>query len=110
MEPRPRDTRTDRLSPEGLATGRALVIEPAVRKAEARAAPFERDPAARLDEAIGLARAIDLDVADSGIVMLTAVRPATYLGTGESAQSITTIPASWVLTSPAISSTLPVPR
>jgi len=54
-----------------------------VRKAAARAAYSERDPAARLDEAIGLARAIDLDVADSGIVMLTAVRPATYLGTGK---------------------------
>jgi GTP-binding protein HflX len=83
LEPRPRDTRTDRLSREGLATGRALVIEPVVRKAAARAAPFERDPAARLDEAVGLARAIDLDVADSGIVMLAAVRPATYLGTGK---------------------------
>ena len=77
MEPRPRDTRTDRLSPEGLATGRALVIEPVVRKAAARAAPFERDPAARLDEAVGLARAIDLDVADSGIVMLAAVLAVT---------------------------------
>jgi GTPase len=83
LEPRRRDTRTDRLSPEGLATGRALVIEPVVRKAAARAASFERDPAARLDEAVGLARAIDLDVADSGIVMLAAVRPATYLGTGK---------------------------
>jgi GTP-binding protein HflX len=83
LEPRRRDTRTDRLSPEGLATGRALVIEPVVRKAAARAASFERDPAARLDEAVGIARAIDLDVAGSGIVMLAAVRPATYLGTGK---------------------------
>jgi hypothetical protein len=32
LEPRRRDARTDRLSPEGLATGRALVIEPVVRK------------------------------------------------------------------------------
>jgi GTP-binding protein HflX len=66
-----------------LATGRALVIEPVVRKAAARAASSERDPAARLDEAVGLARAIDLDVAESGIVMLAAVRPATYLGSGK---------------------------
>jgi GTPase len=83
LEPRRRDTRTDRLSPEGLATGRALVIEPVVRRAAARLAPSARDAAARLDEAVGLARAIDLDVADSGIVMIAAVRPATYLGTGK---------------------------
>jgi GTPase len=66
-----------------LATGRALVIEPVVRKAPTRAASSERDPAARLDEAVGLARAIDLDVAESGIVMLAALRPATYLGSGK---------------------------
>jgi GTPase len=83
LEPRRRDTRTDRLSRDGLATGRALVIEPVVRKAAARAAPFERDAAARLDEAVGLARAIDLEVAESGIVPLTAVRAATYLGSGK---------------------------
>jgi GTPase len=84
LEPRRRDTRSDQLSPTGLATGRALVIEPAVRQAAAAgAATAERDPAARLDEAVGLARAIDLDVAESGIVMLSAVRPATYLGKGK---------------------------
>ena len=83
MEPRRRDTRTDRLSPEGLATGRALVIEPVVRKAAARAAPFERDAAARLEEAVGLARAIDLDVVDFGIVPINEIRPATYLGRGK---------------------------
>ncbi len=83
MEPRRRDPRTDRLSPAGLATGRALVIEPVVRQAAARTAPSEREPAARLDEAVGLARAIDLDVAESGIVMLGAIRPATYLGKGK---------------------------
>ena len=42
-----------------------------------------RPPAARLDEAVGLARAIDLDVEQSGIVMLGALRPATYLGKGK---------------------------
>jgi len=83
LEPRRRDTRVNQLSPTGLGTGRALVIEPVVRKAAARAASSERDPAARLDEAVGLARAIDLDVAESGIVMLAAVRPATYLGSGK---------------------------
>ncbi len=42
-----------------------------------------RSPQARLDEAVGLALAIDLEVADSGLVTLAAVRPATYLGKGK---------------------------
>jgi GTPase len=88
LEPR-RDTRADRLSPSGpsgSATGRALVIEPALRRGgadHARAAAAERGPAAKLDEAVGLARAIDLEVEQSGIVMLSALRPATYLGKGK---------------------------
>ena len=83
MEPRRRDTRSDRLSSAGSATGRALVIEPALRRTVARAAATERTPTARLDEAVGLARAIALDVEQSGLVMLNAVRPATYLGKGK---------------------------
>ena len=83
MEPRRRDPRSDRLSPAGSATGRALVIEPVVRRTAARATPSDRAPAARLDEAVGLAIAIDLDVAQAGIVMLGAIRPATYLGKGK---------------------------
>ena len=42
-----------------------------------------RVPAARLEEAAGLARAIDLDVVDAGIAQLNAIRPATYLGKGK---------------------------
>ena len=83
MEPRRRDTRSDRLSAARSATGRALVIEPVLRRSAARVATGERAPAARLDEAVGLARAIDLDVGQSGVVMLSAVRPATYLGKGK---------------------------
>jgi GTPase len=63
-----------------------LVIEPALRRAAhngARAVAAERTPAAKLDEAVGLARAIDLEVEQSGIVMLNALRPATYLGKGK---------------------------
>jgi GTP-binding protein HflX len=41
--------------------------------------PFE----ARLDEAVGLAMAIDLHVVDSSLVSLTALRPATYIGKGK---------------------------
>ena len=43
----------------------------------------ERDPEARLEEAVGLARAIDLKVVHSGIVAINQVRPATYIGTGK---------------------------
>ena len=83
MEPRPRDTRADRLNPIGSSTGRALVIEPVLRRATARTASTERTPEAKLDEAVGLARAIDLDVGQAGIVMLRALHPATYLSKGK---------------------------
>ena len=88
MEPRRRDSRADRLTPArpDAATGRALVLEPVLRsgsRGAARLAAVERTPAAKLDEAVGLARAIDLDVAQAGIVMLSALRPATYLGKGK---------------------------
>ncbi len=43
----------------------------------------ERTPAEKLDEAVGLARAIDLDVAQAGVVALNAARPATLLGKGK---------------------------
>jgi GTPase len=42
-----------------------------------------RDFEARLDEAKGLARAIDLEVADALIAPLSEIRPATYLGKGK---------------------------
>ena len=58
-----------------------------LRRTEARAksgeGPADRTAAAKLDEAVGLARAIDLDVAHSGVVMLGQLRPATYLGKGK---------------------------
>jgi GTPase len=59
------------------------VIEPALRRSAATATPSDRTPAARLDEAVGLARAIDLEVEEAGIVMLGALRPATYIGKGK---------------------------
>jgi GTP-binding protein HflX len=86
LEPRRRDNRADRLSPsdrEGSATGRALVIEPALRRRSTQRAAAERTPAAKLDEAVGLARAVDLDVAQAGIVAFSALRPSTYFGKGK---------------------------
>src|ERR1700734_3212965 len=58
-----------------------------LRRVEARAksgaGSADRTSTAKLDEAVGLARAIDLDVAHSGIIMLGTLRPATYLGKGK---------------------------
>jgi GTPase len=42
-----------------------------------------RSPEARREEAVGLARAIDLNVVASEIASLTAIRPASYLGKGK---------------------------
>jgi GTPase len=44
---------------------------------------LSRSPSARLDEAVGLARAIDLAVVGAETVSLNAVRPATYIGKGK---------------------------
>ena len=49
----------------------------------ASSASVVRDPAARLDEAAGLAAAIDLDVIEAVVAPLSEVRPATYLGKGK---------------------------
>ena len=92
MEPRRFDRAGDRLlAPGGSETGRALVIEPHLRGTaaaparaggtHAKAAPLTPD--ARLDEAIGLARAIDLSVVASGVVPLGGIRPATFIGKGK---------------------------
>jgi len=90
LEPRRFNRRTDR--PDGDAhpatTGRALVIEPYLRRppvspSERAAAEPTRAPSARLEEAVGLALAIDLDVVESGLVPLTERRPATYIGSGK---------------------------
>jgi len=84
LELRRRDPRADRLSPPGSETGRAIVVGPYRRAAtRGEAVRNTRAPAARLDEAVGLARAIDLAVVEAGIVPINEVRPATYLGKGK---------------------------
>jgi len=56
-----------------------------MRRGEADAQRDEhvRDFEARLEEAKGLARAIDLEVADALIAPIAQIRPATYLGKGK---------------------------
>jgi GTP-binding protein HflX len=90
LEPRRRDTRSDRLRPAGAGAPitRAIVLGPYARAlppraVEARARIAMRSPAARLEEAVGLARAIDLEIAQAGIVPVAQIRPATYFGKGK---------------------------
>jgi GTP-binding protein HflX len=80
LEPRRRDKHQPPLSPSEGSTGRAIVIGPYMRE---RSAMEGRAPDARLEEAVGLARAIDLDVVASGLVTLSQLRPATYIGKGK---------------------------
>jgi len=65
---------------------RAAVIVPVLKAARAKpdpAAPAPRSDEARLEEAIGLARAIDLTVAFSAIVPVSQPKPGTLLGSGK---------------------------
>ena len=65
-----------------------MVVGPYLRRRpsrglSARPADGERSPEARLEEAVGLAGAIDLHVVEEGIAPLGEIRPATYLGKGK---------------------------
>ena len=64
----------------GRAAGssRALVLHPVLRGA----VEGPRTPEMRLEEAVGLTRAIDLDVAAAEVARLQEFRPATLLGQG----------------------------
>jgi GTP-binding protein HflX len=59
------------------STGRALVLHPVVLNGVE-----PRDPEWRLEEAVGLAQAIDLDVVHAEPVRTAKVRPSTFLGKG----------------------------
>lgn len=62
----------------GNGTERCLVIYPNLKSDRASL----RSPASRLDEAIGLARGIDLSVVHAEVVNITRRRPSTLLGSG----------------------------
>jgi GTP-binding protein HflX len=79
-----RDTTQDSLVPDierHRDEMRAVVVVP-VLKAAADSTSI-RTPEGRLDEAIGLAHAIDLDIAAGLIVNVSQPRPATLIGTGK---------------------------
>jgi len=87
LEPSRFNRRTNHLLTRSDAeTGRAVVIEPDLRgkaAAHTRTAGPARTAAARLEEAVGLAHAIHLNVVSSGIVPLAGIRPATFIGSGK---------------------------
>ncbi len=62
---------------------RTLVVCPTITSRSAASEKASRSSEARREEAIGLARAIDLDVVGSAPVNLSEIRPATYLGKGK---------------------------
>lgn len=64
--------------PTGTPRQRAIVIHPALKAAEGGI----RMPEARLGEAVGLAKAIDLDIVGAEVVPVAKRRPATLLGKG----------------------------
>lgn len=71
---------------------RALVLVPVLKQARVQPLPDGAPPAptrsneARLEEAIGLARAIDLTIVQGLVVAVNQPRPATLLGTGKIAE------------------------
>jgi GTP-binding protein HflX len=67
------------------APERALVLVPVLRTRQ-KGTAGGRAPEARVEEAVGLARAIDLDVVDSIKVPLADLRPATLFGSGKVAE------------------------
>ncbi|HEY4836481.1 MAG TPA: GTPase HflX, partial [Bradyrhizobium sp.] len=94
MEPRHLEGGADRPRSAGSReTGRVIVIGPYLRmrrgdpeaQTDRRAIRNNaiRDTDARLEEAVGLAGAIDLTVADALIAPVSQIRPATYLGKGK---------------------------
>lgn len=63
---------------------RALVVTPIRHRGQkAGEGAHQRSPAARLDEAVGLAGAIDLTIVEAFAVPLSTPRPATLIGSGK---------------------------
>ncbi|MFY7780433.1 MAG: GTPase HflX, partial [Tagaea sp.] len=62
--------------------GRALVVHPALKRKIDAADAAARAPEDKLEEACGLARAIDLKIAHAEVVRLPSFRPSTLLGEG----------------------------
>jgi GTPase len=88
LEPRSFEGGVDRPRlAHGEQSGRVVVIGPYLRErrgdAETQAQNHVRNSEARLEEAVGLARAIDLTIAEAVVAPISQIRPATYLGKGK---------------------------
>ncbi len=70
---------------EGPELTRAVVVH-VERKARAESKNTDRSAQSKLDEAIGLAEAIDLDIIDTLVAPLATPKPATFIGTGKVAE------------------------
>jgi len=68
---------------EGPKATRAIVVHIERKSRGGGANPSSRDAQSRLDEAIGLARAIDLEIVGEIIAAIAAPRPATLIGQGK---------------------------
>ena len=69
----------------GPVLTRAIVLH-VDRRGRGKAQSSGRDAEARLEEAVGLAKAIDLEIAERLIAPVIAPRPATLLGSGQVAE------------------------
>jgi GTP-binding protein HflX len=71
-------------TPNGHApsTGRSLVIHPTLKRPPRELRDALRTPEARLEEAVALAGAIDLEVEHAALVPLSKPKPATLIGSG----------------------------
>src|SRR5579864_6689889 len=64
------------------STGRSLVIHPTLKRPPRELRDALRTPEARLEEAVALAGAIDLEIAYAALVPLAKPKPATLIGSG----------------------------
>ncbi|HWG78760.1 MAG TPA: GTPase HflX, partial [Stellaceae bacterium] len=64
------------------STGRCLVLHPVLKLAPSETRDETRSPEGRLDEAVGLAAAINLHVMHADVVRVSRWRPATLIGSG----------------------------
>ena len=62
---------------------RALVIVPLLKTPAETSSKPHRTPETRLEEAVGLAEAIDIDIVHASIVTVNSPRPATLIGSGK---------------------------
>src|SRR5512142_1146579 len=67
---------------DAQSTGRSLVIHPSLKRPPRELRDSLRTPEARLEEAVSLAGAIDLEVVHAALVPLAKPKPATLIGSG----------------------------